>query len=336
MPKPDQLGLSLADGIQLSHDGVVELTSVRWGEVTQSAILQPSPQALDRIEHGRIGWKPFQTQPRSKTLDSLTNRISFMHGSSIPNDDQAPRKLAHQRLEEQCRTLVVEVTVDQRLVDQPHAIAVWRQPKSCGNRHPLTVFTSLLQDRRLATECPSAPNQRGHQQTTLIDQDQVGPLSMRFFLILGHSVASQAAMTSGLRSRGTRSGFCKVKSWDRSQRRNDRGCNATSHSSSTNWASRDAVHSSVAKPNSVGLSFSQRSMIFSCVCVNFLGRPGTGCAAKARHPPWRTVATHRRTLRQSTPRKSATFSAEYPSSTRRTARQRRCSSSTAAPLFLMP
>src|SRR5512135_928511 len=107
------------------------------------------------------------------------------------------------------------------------------------------------------------------------------------------------------------------------------------NSCSINRARRGAVHNSVAKPCSVGLSASQRATIFSWVGVNFGGRPGTGCAAKPAAPCWRKAASQRRTVRRSTPRKSATSPIEYPSSTRCTAKHRRYSKTAGEPSVLM-
>ncbi len=69
------------------------------------------------------------------------------------------------------------------------------------------------------------------------------------------------------------------------QRRRERGCSVTFHSSGINWTSRAAVHNSVAKRCSVGLPRSHRSVIFSWACVSFpWGRPGLGRAAKDIQP----------------------------------------------------
>src|SRR3954471_7059076 len=107
------------------------------------------------------------------------------------------------------------------------------------------------------------------------------------------------------------------------------------NSCSINRARRGVDHNSVAKPCSAGLSASQRPTIFSWVGVNFGGRPGTGCAAKPASPCWRKAATQRRTVRRSTPTKSATSSIEYPSSTRCTAKRRRYSKTAGEPSVLM-
>ena len=73
---------------------------------------------------------------------------------------------------------------------------------------------------------------------------------------------------------------------------------------------RGPVHSSVAKPYSVGLPASQRPTTFSWAAVSLGGRPDGGRAASAAGPRSRKAATQRRTLRGSTPRKSATSSQE--------------------------
>jgi hypothetical protein len=151
----------------------------------------------------------------------------------------------------------------------------------------------------------------------------------------GQSAANHPAITSGSRSRGTRLGFCGVNSQRRSQSARYLGLRPMPNSWRIRWASRGPVQRSVGKPCSVGLSASQRLMIFSWVHVNFGGRPAAGWAGRAEIPACRKATIQRRTERGSTPRKSATSSAEYPSRTRSTAKRRLCSNSAGVPLFLI-
>lgn len=90
-------------------------------------------------------------------------------------------------------------------------------------------------------------------------------------------------MTAGFRSRGTRSGFCGVYRRARSQRHKAFGWKVTPNWSAITAASRPAVHVSVANPNAVGDSSSQRATTFSWARVSLAGRPGTGRAA---NPPF--------------------------------------------------
>ena len=62
---------------------------------------------------------------------------------------------------------------------------------------------------------------------------------------------------------GLRSGFWGVKPRSLSHALSERGLNRMANSSSINWASRGAVHNSVANPCSAGLPRSHRRAIFS-------------------------------------------------------------------------
>ena len=88
-------------------------------------------------------------------------------------------------------------------------------------------------------------------------------------------------------------------------------------------------------------SFQMRSIgrlrsIFFRLVVNLGGRPEMDRESKRCPSRSRFAATQRRTDRGSTPRNSATSSVEYPSRTRWTTRNRRCSCPSGEPLSLMP
>jgi len=334
MPHGSQEVLIVVNRLQFAVDIVVQRDGVGRGGIAQPTVLQPTPQWLDWVQHGCIGRQSLQGQSRIESLQRLVNRISLMHRSAVPNNDQSFRNLPHQRFQEDGDSLVVEVFVDQGLIHQPQRPASpWRPRQSACNRDLFSMLAALLQNRSLPARRPSAANQRGHQKATFVDKNHTDSLGQRFFLIRCHSFPSHAAMTSGFRSRGTRSGFCGEKPRAASQRGRYRRLKLTSHSSWISSANRPAVQSSVMKPCSVGLCLNHRRTIFSCVRVNLLGRPLAGWANSARQPCRRNALNHRRTLLRSTSRNSETSSELKPSSSLRTASNRRCSSSAGEPLL---
>src|SRR5262249_22304971 len=106
----------------------------------------------------------------------------------------------------------------------------------------------------------------------------------------------------------------------------------TPHSCRIICASRGALHRSVAKPCSVGLSPSQRRTIFSWAVLSFGGR---WPAAPPGPPRRRKAATQRRTLRASTAQEVGDLLGGVPSWARWTARQRLASNVAGEPLVLM-
>jgi len=300
---------------------VIEFLRVERGEVAQATVFQPTPQGFYGVEHRSVGWQLLQGQPRPKALGSFTNRISLMHAAAVPKDNHPIRDFSHQRLQEGRRTMVVEVVVEQGLNDQSQLFPTPRRPpQGCCDRNFVSLFAALFQYGSLAPGRPCPPNQGSHQKPTFIDENQARMLAMRFFLIRNHSDVSQAAITSGSRSRGTRSGFCSENPCIRSQRGKYRALNEILHSCRISSASFAAVQSSVSNPCSLGLSSNQRRTIFSWVRLSLLGRPGTGRASRPGKPSRWKADNHRRMLLASTAKNSATSSAEYPSRTLCTAK----------------
>ena len=335
MPKSDQCLLFLRNVPQVGERDSIEFVGVSWGIVAQLAVFQPIPQVLDRIEHRGIGRQSLQYQPGIKLGHCFSNRISFMHRAAIPKNEYSHRNLTHQVLQKRCRTMVVEVSVDDRFKVQGHVILLGRERQGRGNGDFFTMFASLLQNGCLPLRRPCTAYQGCHQKATFVDKNQVRLTPPRFFLIRTQSDFSQAAMASGSRSRGTRSGFWGVNPCPCNQSAKYRGLNTIFHSSSIKVASREHVHNSVLKPCSEGSSCSHRRMIFSCVRKSLHGLPGTACAINADQPCSRKRANQRRTLRGSTAKKSATSSMEYPSKRRSTAKRLRYSSSIGEPDFLI-
>src|SRR5512135_1120628 len=315
MVQVPQERLILSNGRQFRDHALIELERVPRGEVAQLIVLQPTPQRVDRIERRGPGRQRLQAQPSSKVGCQLPDRVPPVHRAAIPDDHEPPLQLLQHRFEEGRHIPVVEVAIRQRLEVQPQSLPPGREPQRRRDGDLLTS-AALVQVRGLAPRRPGAADQGGHQQATLIDQGEVGPLTPGLLGMRGHWVFSHAAITSGSRWRGTRRGFCGVKPRARSQVLRYHGWSWMPNSWRISFARRGPVPRSVANPCSVGLSANQRRTIFSWVVVNWGGRPGAGRARSPCPPSCRYEATHRRTDRGSTPRNSATSWVEYPSRTR--------------------
>ncbi len=224
MPKVSQTVLISAERSQLGYHHALQLARIVRREVAQAPVLEPAPDRLYRVQHRRVRRQPFQVQPIGETPQQLTDRVALVHRAAVPQNHQPPRYPTQHHAEEVRRALVIEISIRQRLEDQPQAILCGRQTQGCRHRDPLPMFPLLQQDRGLAAGRPSTADQRCHQQAAFIGKDQAGSLPTRLFLIRGQSVASQSAMASGFRSRGTRWGLCGVRPCARIQRCRYRGC----------------------------------------------------------------------------------------------------------------
>lgn len=63
-----------------------------------------------------------------------------------------------------------------------------------------------VEDRGLADDRPSPPDDRVEEQAGFVDQNEVSPGVPRFFWMCGQSLATQPAMAASLRWRGRRVG----------------------------------------------------------------------------------------------------------------------------------
>src|SRR5512142_1545461 len=336
MPEALQQFLIVSDARHFGDHSSVEFNGIVGRIVAQLTVLEPAPQRFDRTEHRGVGRELLQAQPIRHDLLQLGNRVSQVHATPVPDDDDPAGQLLQQRLQERGRVPVIEVLVDQGAGEQAQSVPAWGQPDGGRDGDLLTPPTLLGQLRCPAPRCPGAADQRGHQQAALVDPGEGGTLPARFFLMRGQSVASQSSISSGSRWRGTRWGFWGVKPRTRSQSQRYLGLRRIPNSCRINWARRGALHSSVANPCVVGSSSSQRRMIFSCVVVSLGGRPGTERASNPSSPCTRNWANQRRMVLGSTSRNSATSSVEYPSRMRRTASRRRRSNSAGEPWVLIP
>src|SRR5512135_169272 len=335
MKEAPQHLLVVSDRRQFGDHAAIEFARIMRGIVTQPRILQPTPRWLHRAEHRRVRRELLQAQPIRHDVLQLSDRVPLAHAAPVPHDHDSPPQLLQQRLQERGRIPGVEVVVDQGPGEQTQAIPTRRQPQGGCDRDLLPPPALLGQLRRLAPQCPGATDQRGHHQAALVDQGEIGPLASGLFLMRGHSVRSHAAIASGARWRGTRWGFWGVKPRSRSQAQRYRGLRRMPNSCWINRARRGPVHNSVPNPCSVGFSLNQRRTISSWVVESLGGRPETGPARSPSAPDRRKQENQRRTDRGSTSRNSATSSVEYPSRMRRMARNRRYSSSSGEPWFLI-
>src|ERR1700722_1774392 len=321
---------------QLGDHSLIEFTHIVRGEVAQPLPFQPTPKWFHRVEHRCPRRQWFQGQTVGELGLQRADRLPLVHRAAVPDDHETTGQVPQHRLDEGRHIPVVEVAVGQRVEVEPQVITARRQPHRRRDRDLLAMGAALGDRRGLALRGPGAAKQRSHQQSALINQGDVRPLSAGFFLMRGQSDSSHAAIAFGSRSRGTRCGFWGVNPRSRSHALRYLGWSRMPNSSSISCPSRAAVQSSVSKPWWVGGSISQRSAIFSWRWVNLGGRPETGRWRRACPPPSRYAATQRRTDRGSTPRNSATSSVVYPSWTRWTANERRRSSSAGDPMSLMP
>src|SRR6266567_487542 len=147
MPHVQQEALIVSNASQFAFNSAVELGSIGRSIVAKATVFQPAPNLLHGIQHRGVGRQLLQMQPRFKTLDGFTNRISFVHHPAVPNHNDPFGNRAHQNLQEGGRTLFVVVGIYQGLENKSQLLPTSRRPpKSTRNRYLLSMFPALLQN----------------------------------------------------------------------------------------------------------------------------------------------------------------------------------------------
>lgn len=92
-----------------------------------------------------------------------------------------------------------------------YALAFWR--KSQGRDHGNLFMGAgfLIKKWGVSLRRPGSPNQRRHEQPTLVEKDQMGSELQGFFLMAGHSILTHRRIAFSSRSMARRSGFWGLK-----------------------------------------------------------------------------------------------------------------------------
>ena len=94
---------------------------------------------------------------------------------------------------------------------KPRDISAGRHAQGSNRRYLLQTTPPLNQYRRLAPRLPTAADQRSHEQTAFIEENQPGVQAVGFFLRAGQVCLIQRWIPSSSRSIARRVGFCGLQ-----------------------------------------------------------------------------------------------------------------------------
>ena len=177
----------------------------RTDEIGQLGALQPRPQALDRVELGRISRQALHHQPVPLGRQPGPHRPAAVRRQPVPQQrgllpTQEATQLG-QDLDQGVGVVVAGLEVEGEL-GAAAADAVAQR----GRHRRLLPVEPVLEHRRVADRRPGAAHVRGQAERGLVEEDQAGSASLGVCRIRGHRSLTQRSMAAWSRSAARRTG----------------------------------------------------------------------------------------------------------------------------------
>jgi len=187
-----------------------ELFDSGRGEVCERVAFEIGPDQLHRIELRRIGRKPLDVKATMAT-DEAGNRTAAMDAEAVPDQYDWTFEVTEEVVEKVDDPRDVDVSVCGEGEVQSYVAPSRRYRQRPNDRSLFPMAATLIQNRGLTTWRPGPPHQRGGEQTTLVQEDQMGIQPRGVFFTRFQSTLTQRWIASSSRSRARRSGFCAVQ-----------------------------------------------------------------------------------------------------------------------------
>jgi len=194
----------------MTFGDVGQLERVLRCEVRQRVHLEVSPGGFHGVQFWSVGRKEFDVEV-ARPAEHPGHRLAPMHVEPIPHEKDRALDLTADVTNELCQPHAVDVAIgpDREVERDPTAPGRYRQRPD--DRGLLTVPSGLRKDGRLTAGRPRSPHERCEEKAALIQEDDVGVQSLRFFLMRGQSTFTQRRIAASSRSRAWRSGFWGVQ-----------------------------------------------------------------------------------------------------------------------------
>ena len=182
-------GVRAADALDAAVGLVDHLGQDKRGEVGQLHGLQARPQALHRVQVGRVGGQPLDHQPVALGVQPGAHGRAAVGGQPVPQQRRLlPRQgsvAAPQGLRSGCRCRTCP-----RGHGRPARAATADAVADRGGHRGLLPVERVGQRRRLAPGRPGRAHIGGQAERALVE-DQAGPAPVGVCLIRGQSSATQ-------------------------------------------------------------------------------------------------------------------------------------------------
>lgn len=145
---------------------------------------QVIPYALVRIEFRGIGREELQVQT-GKTIAEVTQRLPFVDGAVVQQDDDVTSKVPQQSPQEDTNLFLLDVRLEKETIQAEAATR--GAHRHAGDGGDLVVAVAIAAHRRLAARRPRLANVGDQQEPRFVDEDEIGAQPRGVFFIRGHS-----------------------------------------------------------------------------------------------------------------------------------------------------
>src|SRR6266851_761499 len=217
-------------------------------EVREFAALDVAPDLLDGIQFRSVARQAFDCQPRPLLSEILPHRGALVPTESVPDQDDRAAWEVTLECAQKTEQRAIVVTAGPRLEVATPAPAIPAEGQGRRDRQARPVAARMDQDRRVAARGPRAADDGAMRDTTLVFENDPGPLAPRVFFTCGQRARFHCAIAASSRSRAWRVGRWSDHPRRRRLYQTWPGWYRTRVSRSMSVATRGNVHSSVANP----------------------------------------------------------------------------------------
>ena len=190
----------------------VQLVQIRAAEVAEFDVLEIVPDALVRVEIGRVAGQLLQVETRGGPLgEEVFDRLGPMDRRPVPNHQERSREVTQQVLQETDNRRAPECLPP--LLDQQPA-----RVRQRADDREVIAGTGHAQDGRLAAGRVGAHQTRQQIEAGFVYPDNRTPLALGFAKRAGQRSLHHALMAASLRWVARRIGFWTLQSRSRSSR----------------------------------------------------------------------------------------------------------------------
>ncbi len=192
------------EAAQGAVDALFEDFEVRWALARERVLFHPGPQALVRVQFGRIGGQAIHPQARAVLGEGGPSLFRAVGVQTVPEREDRARNPAQQ---------VADEGDDLGAGDRaPHQAEVGvRVGGDRRDGRELGPVEAVIEKRRLAAGGPGFAGGGQQREAALVQEDQRGLQALGFFFKRGQGCFIECWMAASSRSRARRAGFCQLQ-----------------------------------------------------------------------------------------------------------------------------
>ncbi len=161
-----------------------EFSESARAEVAQLMLLQVPPDVLRRVEFGCIGGQVLELDRTFETFDVVAHELTAVSGQAVPDHQNLASDLPTQRVKKFNQLLSLDRP---RIESEVEALK-----GDASDRRQLVPIEMILQDRGVATGCPTTNRVGLSLSPDSSMKTMVRPCFLAFFLTLASARASSA------------------------------------------------------------------------------------------------------------------------------------------------